>query len=288
MSVGSVPALADPAPTAAASRSARWGDLRKRAISAALLAPLALLCIWLGAVPWTALIAVAAVGLGMEWANLCGKRALAWPGVAVPIQLAAAGIVTAAGMPLVAVPLLLLGTGLVLLSTGRRALAAGVLYVGLPLVALAWLRGAGEVGRANVLFVVLIVWASDIGAYLVGRMVGGPKLAPAISPGKTWSGAIGGLVIAMAVGEAAAHAFGGGLAPHVAGRAAAVACMLGVASAAGDLVESWIKRRFGVKDSGRLIPGHGGLLDRLDGLLAAAPAASLLALVLGHGEVLWN
>ena len=275
-----MPALASPAPAAAA----RWGDLRKRAVSAALLAPLALLCIWMGAAPWTALVAAAAVGLGVEWANLCGAPPLAWPGAAVPVQLAAAGVVTAAGYPLIALPLLVFGAAMTGLSTRRRAVAGGIVYVGLPLVALAWLRAGGEVGRANVLFLVLIVWASDIGAYLVGRVLGGPKLAPSISPGKTWSGALGGLVIAMAVGEAAAH----GLGAAVPGRAAAVACLLGVASAAGDLLESWIKRRFGVKDSGTLIPGHGGLLDRLDGLLAAAPAAAVLALVLGHGEVLWK
>ena len=273
-------ALADPA----ASVSGRWNDLRKRALSAALLAPLALLCIWLGAGLWTVLIAVAAVGLGAEWAMLCGAPARSWPGAAVPLQLAVAGMVTAAGLPLPAMLLLLAGAAYIWFATARRALAAGVLYIGLPLVALAWLRAGGDVGRANVLFVVLIVWASDIGAYLVGRVLGGPKLAPAISPGKTWSGAIGGLLIAMAVGEIAAHL----MAPAVVGRAAAAACLLGVASAAGDLLESWIKRRFGVKDSGWLIPGHGGLLDRLDGLLAAAPAAALLALVLGHGDVLWK
>ena len=273
-------ALADPA----APASGRWNDLRKRALSAALLAPLALLSIWLGAGLWTVLIAVAAVGLGAEWAMLCGAPARSWPGAAVPLQLAVAGMVTAAGLPLPAMLLLLAGAAYIWFATARRALAAGVLYIGLPLVALAWLRAGGDVGRANVLFVVLIVWASDIGAYLVGRVLGGPKLAPAISPGKTWSGAIGGLLIAMAVGEIAAHF----MAPAMVGRAAAAACLLGVASAAGDLLESWIKRRFGVKDSGRLIPGHGGLLDRLDGLLAAAPAAALLALVLGHGDVLWK
>ena len=286
VNAGSVRALADPGGTprvVAPKAGARWGDLRKRALSAALLAPLALLCIWLGAGPWIVLVAVAAVGLGMEWSTLCGARPLEWPGHAVPIQLTVAGVVTALGYPGVALGLAAVGAAVVWRVTARRALAAGVLYIGVPLVALAWLR-AGLDGRANVLFVVLIVWASDIGAYVVGRLVGGPKLAPAISPGKTWSGAVGGLLIAMAVGEVAAHGF----APAGAGRAAAVACLLGVASAGGDLLESWIKRRFGVKDSGRLIPGHGGLLDRLDGLLAAAPAAALLAIVLGHGGVLWK
>lgn len=286
VSADSVPALADPARGRAAGApvSGRWSDLRKRALSAALLAPLALLGIWLGAGPWTALVALAAIGLGMEWATLTGTPPLAFAGYTVPAQLATAGVAAALGFPLLAMLLLAVGTTLVWRATGRGALAAGILYVGLPLVALAWLRIHGTAGRSNVLFLVLIVWASDIGAYAVGRMIGGPKLAPAISPGKTWSGAIGGLLIAMAVGEAAAHAMD----PAQPGRAAAVACLLGIASAAGDLLESWIKRRFGVKDSGRLIPGHGGLLDRLDGLMAAAPVAVLLALLLGHGGALWK
>ena len=230
------------------------------------------------------MMALAAVGLGMEWASLCGLTPLRMPGAAVPLVLLIAGVVAVLDHEALALLLLLLGAALVAAVSGWRWLAAGVLYVGVPLIALSWLRGSGPVGRADVLFVVLIVWASDIGAYVAGRLIGGPKLAPAISPGKTWSGAAGGLVAAMLVGEAAAHV----LAPGGPGRAAAVACFLGAASQAGDLFESWIKRRFGVKDSGRLIPGHGGLLDRLDGLLAAAPAAALLALTLGRGGVLWK
>jgi phosphatidate cytidylyltransferase len=141
------------------------------------------------------------------------------------------------------------------------------------------------VGRADVLFLLLIVWAGDIGAYLVGRWVGGPRLAPRISPGKTWSGAIGGLAAAVAVGLIAAHLL---WQPTTVWPAAAIASVLGVVAQAGDLLESFVKRRLAVKDSGHLIPGHGGLFDRLDGVLAAAPAAALLALVIGRGVVLWQ
>ncbi len=274
-------ALAEPA---APAGTGRWGDLRKRSLSAALLAPTALLCIWLGAEAWTALMALAAAGLGMEWANLCRRAPLRLPGVLVPGAILVGSAAAVLDHEAVGLGLLLAGAAAVWLVGRGRALAAGVLYVGVPLVALVWLRGNGAVGRADVLFLVLVVWACDIGAYGVGRLLGGPKLAPAISPGKTWSGAVGGLAIAMGVGEAAAQA----MAPSAPGRAAAVACMLGVASIAGDLLESWIKRRFGVKDSGRLIPGHGGLLDRLDGLMAAAPAAAVLAIVLGRESVLWK
>jgi len=262
----------------------RWGDLRKRALSAALLAPTALACIWLGADAWTALMAVAAGGLAYEWVALCNERPWRMPGVAVPVFVLLAGLVAVLDRERWALVVLGVGAVLAWRLGRRRALGAGVLYVGLASVALIWLRGDGAAGRANVLFLVVVVWASDIGAYAAGRLLGGPKLAPAISPGKTWAGAAGGLFAAMLVGEAAGQALG--TAAH--GRAALVAGLLGVAAQGGDLLESAVKRRFGVKDSGRLIPGHGGLLDRLDGLLTAAPAAAGLALLLGRGVALWQ
>jgi phosphatidate cytidylyltransferase len=215
----------------------RWADLRLRVASAAVLAPVALGCLWVGGWLWTALVAVATVGMFAEWLKMCR------------------------GSP-------------------ASLRMAGVPYVGLAALALVWLRYDPGAGRANVLFVVLMVWASDIGAYAVGRFAGGPKLAPRISPGKTWSGAIGGVATAIAVGCVVA----GG--PTVA--VFAVAATLSVMSQLGDLFESAMKRRFGVKDSGRSIPGHGGLLDRLDGMLAAAPAAGLLAMALGRGSELWR
>lgn len=265
-------------------RAKRWGDLRKRVLSAALLAPVALACIWLGADAWTALMALAAGGLAYEWVALCGGRPGRTPGLGVPLAVLLAGLVAVVDHERWALAVLAAGALLVGWSSGRRAMAAGVLYVGLAGVALIWLRGDGAAGRANVLFLVIVVWASDVGAYAAGRWLGGRKLAPAISPGKTWSGAVGGLLAAMLVGEAAGRL----LAVGPAGRAALVAGLLGVSAQAGDLLESAVKRHFGVKDSGRLIPGHGGLLDRLDGLLTAAPAAAGLALVLGRGVALWQ
>jgi phosphatidate cytidylyltransferase len=133
-----------------------------------------------------------------------------------------------------------------------------------------------------VLFLVLVVWASDIGAYACGRAFGGPKLWPAVSPNKTWAGALGGLVAAMAAGTAVAVLAGSAwvFAP-------AAAVLLGIASQAGDLLESAIKRHFRVKDSSQLLPGHGGAFDRLDGVLGAAPVAALLALAAGPGRELW-
>jgi phosphatidate cytidylyltransferase len=273
----------------------RWRDLRRRFLSALVLGPTALACIWLGAEPWTLLIAAAVAVLAWEWVHLCGLRTRVLPGMAVPVAVLAAGILAVAEHPRAALVALMVGWGLTWWTAARMRgpaapqqpagwLAAGVLYIGIAGIALIELRHDNQAGRANVLFLFLVVWASDISAYMAGRAFGGPKLAPAISPNKTWSGAAGGLAAAILVGVAAAAV----LAPGGASRAAAVAAMLGVMAQAGDLLESWIKRRFDVKDTSSLIPGHGGLLDRLDGLIAAAPAAALLAFALGQGQPLWR
>jgi phosphatidate cytidylyltransferase len=162
---------------------------------------------------------------------------------------------------------------------------AGLAYVMLAGAALLWLRADPVAGRADVVFLLLIVWATDIGAYLVGRWIGGRRLAPRISPGKTWSGSVGGLIAAVAIGLLAAHLLSGGMTMW---RGGLIAGFLGIVAQAGDLLESYVKRRLEVKDSGHLIPGHGGLFDRLDGVLAVAPMAALLALALGRGVVLWQ
>lgn len=272
----------------------RWRDLRKRFLSALVLGPLVLLCIWLGAEPWTAMIAAGVAVLAWEWVHLCGLRTRQWPGIAVPAAVLAAGafaVIESTGLALLA---LVAGAALTwLAAAGPRAtaqrrpphwLAAGVLYVGIAGIALIELRHDNQAGRANVLFLFLVVWASDIGAYMAGRLIGGPRLAPAVSPNKTWSGAAGGFAAAILIGTAAAHI----LAPGGTASAAATAAMLGIMAQAGDLLESGIKRHFQVKDTSSLIPGHGGLLDRLDGVLAAAPVAALLAMASGQGQPLWR
>lgn len=222
---------------------ARWRDLRRRAISAAVLAPIALACVWVGGVAFMLLVAMAAVLGVVEWARLCRPRG---------------------------------ASGLLIGGT------AWILLAGLGLL---WVRSDPLVGRANLLFLLLLVWASDIGAYLVGRLAGGPKLAPRISPGKTWSGAVGGIAASVLVGVAADWVY-----PSSAGFGwiVAISVVLCVIGQGGDLAESWAKRHFGVKDSGALIPGHGGLLDRLDALLAVAPFAAVLALILGRGVLFWE
>jgi phosphatidate cytidylyltransferase len=246
----------------------------------------ALACIWAGSVWFAALVLVVSVAVAQEWLSLCRWRL-------TPVSLAVfaalpIGVVAAASHAVLAALLILALAFAAALILARRAGADtlapfGVPYLGLACVALVWLREATDAGRANVITLLLIVWASDIGAYIGGRAVGGPKLAPRISPGKTVSGAIGGLLAAMAMGAIAAMY--AGLNPSW--RSALLAGLTGCLAQAGDLLESGLKRRFGVKDSGRLIPGHGGALDRLDALIAAAPFAALLALILGGGVVIW-
>ena len=227
--------------------------------------------------------------------QLCGFRASRLPGAGVPAAVFLAGALATAERPGAAWIVLLAGFLLTWAWSERmrdRArpgqpalrLALGVLYIGVAFLCMIELRHDNEAGRANVLLLLLVVWASDIGAYAAGRAVGGPLLWPQVSPAKTWSGAAGGLALAMLVAAFVAPL----LAPGGALRAAAVAAVLAVATQAGDLLESAIKRHFKVKDTSSLIPGHGGLLDRLDGLLAAAPAAMALALLSGLGQPLWR
>jgi len=161
--------------------------------------------------------------------------------------------------------------------------AAGIPYAGIGGISLLWLRLQPDCGLTDTLFLVAVIWSTDIGAYVVGRIVGGPKMAPRISPGKTWSGAAGGFCAAGLAGALLAGSLHG-LDPA----ALPAAFALSIFAQAGDLLESAIKRKLGVKDSGRTIPGHGGLFDRLDGFLAAAPVAAILALGVHGGLPLWG
>lgn len=224
--------------TAPPTRKSKFQDLGIRTASAAVLVPVTLFGLIAGGWVWAVLILVFVVGLLREW------RALSHH---VP-------------------------------APRTRFLLAGLPYAILPAAALLWLRMQPDTGLDDVLFLLLVVWLTDIGAYVVGRIVGGRKLAPAISPGKTISGSVGGLVIGCIAGMIFA---GGplGILP---------AAALSIVSQIGDLAESALKRRLGVKDSGNTIPGHGGLFDRLDGVLAAAPVAALLAALAQGGLPLWR
>jgi phosphatidate cytidylyltransferase len=274
----------------APAEPSRWRDLPQRAVTAVGFGALVLAAIWLGPEAFTALLAVGAAALSWEWVHLNGGRIRSVVGAAVPATVLAAGALGVFGFIPAGFAVLAAGFGVVWLLARLRGgrdgpaawLAAGVLYIGVGGLSLIALRGEDPAGQASVLFLVLVVWASDIGAYACGRAFGGPKLWPAVSPNKTWAGAIGGLVAAMAAGTGVAVLVGSAwlFAP-------VAAVLLGVASQAGDLLESAIKRHFRVKDSSHLLPGHGGAFDRLDGVLGAAPVAALLALATGPGREIW-
>jgi phosphatidate cytidylyltransferase len=262
-------------------RNPAWQDLGIRVASAAILTPLSLFVIWWGGEVWAAWLALLAVLMGAEWVGLCGVRLRSEAGSLVPLGLLAAGIIhiTVRSGPMASSILFLIACAVLLWMAAKpRTLGAGLVYIGPAFLCLLDLRD-GPAGFRNLLYLAAVVWAGDIGAYLVGRLVGGPRMAPKISPGKTWSGAVGGLAVAALAGAAAGYE-----APLT---AALLALILSVIAQAGDLLESAIKRHFGVKDSGNLIPGHGGLLDRLDGVLTAAPAAMLWSFWIGPHAMLW-
>jgi phosphatidate cytidylyltransferase len=158
----------------------------------------------------------------------------------------------------------------VMIVTRKIGLANGIFYVGIPIFALVWLRERPDDGLLLTLWALALVWATDIGAYFAGRAIGGPRIAPAISPSKTWAGLGGGFLFATLLGWAL---------NRWAGLHASLALASGIIAIfaqVGDFLESWLKRRAGVKDSGTLLPGHGGVLDRLDGVVTAAPLAAFM------------
>ena len=219
------------------------------------------------------------VGLVMiaEWADLHGVTAkhkrLAQYSLFVPLALMSPSP-PGAGPGFLTLGLLVGAAFFIVIITNKRSLALGTIYVGLPILSLLLIRHQKE-GIVFTLWALALVWMTDIGAYFAGRAIGGPKLAPAISPNKTWAGLAGGVVLASLFGAGMHGLYGLPLRMTLATPA------LAVIAQGGDLYESWLKRRAGVKDSGTLIPGHGGVLDRLDGIVPVAPVAAALV-VLPH------
>lgn len=259
--------------------------LGTRTLSALVLAPPALAAAWAGGTAFAVLAAIAAAIMCWEWHGMV-RRGFGWSG-RLAAGCSALACLLAMALPLWAVAVVAAGAlaSAVLADTAAARLwtAAGALYAGLPSVALVWLRG-GVAGREVLFWLLLTVWATDIGAYGFGRMIGGPLLAPAVSPKKTWAGLLGGMVSAAAVGAAFAAIAGTGDPPMV----AAGSALLAVVAQSGDLLESWVKRRWGVKDASNIIPGHGGVLDRVDGLLAAGAAVAAVTLATGAEVLSWT
>lgn len=268
-----------------------------RVVSSLVLGPIVLVAIHLGPPASDGLILAAAAILAWEWGRICGRRrgfgaaegALVAGAVAAVLAGALVGPAPAAAVALAGA----LAAALVTLFDRRRGqergqgpergpeglrpgalwFGFGVLYVALPLLALEWLRGSGEPGRLLIYWLIALVWATDVGAYLVGSNLKGPKLWPRVSPNKTWSGLVGGLAAAGLVGAG----FALGVERAALWSLVALSALLSFVAQAGDLFESGVKRQFGTKDASALIPGHGGLLDRVDGLLAATLALAFLA-----------
>ena len=250
-------------------------NLMLRIVSSLVLAPLAIAAAYFGGLVFFAFWAVAALAVLWEWQTLvcAGERnpVLATGAVA----LAGSGLLIVLDRPGIAIALIALGCfGAAALASNVRRMwcAAGLVYAAALLIAPVLLRRDANFGLAAILFLFVIVWLTDITAYFVGRAAGGPKLMPRVSPNKTWSGAIAGTVASMIGGVIVASQFDiGGLAA-----VAVVAFVLSVVSQVGDLAESAVKRQFNAKDASQLIPGHGGLMDRLDGFVAAAVAGVLI------------
>lgn len=267
--------------TAAASGEQRRShDLRVRAISAAIMVPTCLACLVAGQAPFAALVAAMTVLLLREWVRMV-NRSQSVPAVLFGSTAILAAIVLTF-FQLTDAAFLMLPAGALcvaaLARTHRLWSAGGVFYAGLPAVALVHLRGL-ESGLFAVIVLMCVVWVTDIAAYAGGRSIGGPKLWPAVSPKKTWAGFLSGLAGAGVAGLVAWMVAGpDDLYGAPAMLLVALAIVVSVAGQLGDLFESHIKRRCGVKDSGTLIPGHGGAMDRLDSLVTAATVAALFAI----------
>lgn len=250
-------------------------NLRLRVFASIGMMAVAVVALRLGGIAFWLLAVVVALFMMAEWAALSGadarEKRIAQFALSVPLAIMAPPSLVLENRDFFATGLVVGAAFFVVIVTGRRQLAGGVLYCGLPVLALTLLRRQ-EAGLLYAFWSMALVWACDTGAYFTGRSIGGPKLAPSISPSKTWSGLIGGVAAAGLLGLVL-NRFAG-----LPAELALASPLLAVLAQAGDLYESTLKRRAGVKDSGNVLPGHGGVLDRLDGIVPVAPVAALLVL----------
>jgi phosphatidate cytidylyltransferase len=275
-------------PAAVAGQGSR--NLWLRVAAALVLAPLTIAAAYAGSWWWIAPVTLVAIGLFVEWLMVVGSAGEKGVVAAGVVALAVAGLCLGFARLELALGALALGVAATALLSvrQRRWSSAGFLYAGAAQMASVLVRFDAATGFVALVFVLLIVWVTDIGGYFAGRGIGGAKLWPRVSPNKTWAGAIGGfgasLVIALGFG-----AFGLGRSWPL----LMLAAVLSVVAQLGDLLESAVKRRFGVKDSSHIIPGHGGLMDRLDGYVAAIVLASIFGLLrggvdgVGRGLMIW-
>jgi phosphatidate cytidylyltransferase len=261
-----------------------------RILAALVLIPVAIALAYAGGWLWLGLVVLAAIGLYVEWLMVVGASRRT-PVVAVGVTaLVLAGAGLALGRIEASLGILALGVVVAaLLAPERRGwVALGLSYASAALTASVLVRLDQVWGFAALMLILLIVWVTDIGGYFAGRGLGGPKLWPRVSPKKTWAGAVGGFMASLAVAMGFAALGLGKMIPLL-----LLAAVLSVVSQLGDLFESAVKRTFGVKDSSQIIPGHGGLLDRLDGYVFAVVAAALIGFLrhgadgVGRGLMVW-
>lgn len=266
------------APAGSSPPAAKKDSLRLRIASAAVLIPLTFAAHWAGGAAFTALVAFAVVLMAFEWSRMIEEREAGPVFWALGGASLAAMVAAGAGRYEAAYAACAIGgviAGLLSMRGAKRPLwaAFGAAYFVAPSVALLWLRNDVANGWALTALLYSVVWAADTGGYVGGRLFGGPKLSPIVSPGKTWAGAAGGVLFGAAAAAAAAIVF---LKMEPTGVFLLAGAGLGLASILGDMAESGFKRLFGRKDMSGFIPGHGGVLDRLDGMIFATTAMAIV------------
>ncbi|HEY2211562.1 MAG TPA: phosphatidate cytidylyltransferase [Bradyrhizobium sp.] len=265
-------------------------NLIRRVVAALVLAPVAVAIAYVGGWLWTMLVTLAAIGLYVEWLMIVDVARETRVVTSGAVALAISGLCLALGRIDASLLALILGlVAVALLSPGlRNWIATGFGYAAAAQIASVLVRLDQVWGFVALILVLLVVWVTDIGGYFAGRGIGGPKLWPRVSPKKTWAGAVGGFVASLVIAAGFA-AFGLGKT----GPLLLLGAVLSIASQLGDLFESAVKRRFGVKDSSHIIPGHGGLMDRLDGFVAAVVLAAVFGFLrggvdgVGRGLMVW-
>ncbi len=264
-----------------------WRDLGVRSAAALVLVPIVIGCVWIGGTLYEVLLLIAAGLMILEWCRMVyppqerkAQMAVFVLGCAIAFGCARAG---AADFAVYAMLASWIASATLAKLRGSLTLwrCCGLPYIVLPILALFYLRNEPLLGLVAILWLLCVVWATDTGAYFAGRLIGGPKLTPRFSPNKTWAGLLGGMLAAAGAATAVGYFAGlpGLLMIGVLGALAAVVAQI------GDIFESAAKRHFNVKDSGALIPGHGGILDRVDGLLFAAVLVAGVGLA-RHGDVM--
>ncbi len=263
----------------------KWSDLGVRSLAAGLLVPAILLDIWQGGVWFELFAAFLGLLIAHEWTNMAHGRSSTQFALHAAAALTGAFLPEEIGvLPTLGIAFLLTAAGIVAASMRAREHVVwtyvGIPYVTVAVLSLVVLRGHAIWGVHAIMLLMFIVWATDTFAYFAGRVIGGPKLAPRYSPKKTWAGLLGGMAGAAVVAGIYAATYAPKVWPLV-----IVAAILAALAQVGDIFESAMKRHFGVKDSGYLIPGHGGVMDRVDGLVFAAGAAALIGFARNAGEV---